>query len=374
MKFKTGFMRLMITAALLSNTLVFSIFAAPGTLSQLPLVPRSTALSNLMILVDTSSSMGAPTKGLPYDDAIDYKAGGACTQIASASTISTITKNASNEYVVTVTTGGAGTVRKLTDFGYTSGKYCFANTGTYGAIVGNEIRLPGSNFNAEGNYFNWLYITSVQSQGATVLYNSTAATPYYYLSSATSRLAAAEKALQFLLNKATGINIGIARLLNGSGTIGGVSYNHQGAVILQTPISVDANRAQLLAVSIRPMIGGSPVDGAMVELGRYLIGTNASDLSVIFNMNTPNLIARGYNGNYAASAVFNRTPQFVTSMTDTSSPLKYWCQQNFLLVISDGGANDKTTYSDQVQYYLNENKKNFAETNISKEKRYQSCW
>ncbi len=328
--------------------------AAPGTLSQLPLLGQSTTQANLMILLDSSTSMYDMTPYLPYDSAVTY---GPCP---SANDITTYVnanmgagtldmtkpigvygvgmpssgKNAGTlEALIqyykcsgggTCTTGGAQSMQiPISSFGYTAGKVCFNATQNYQArslsadsmAYSPIASFPNSSMPIyNGNYLNWVLI-----QKAANFVAVPAGSGYYYNSAPVTRWTVANNVWHDLVDtKLSNIKVGISILRNtGTGT-------QLGANILLAPIDVLTGRSTLDALSppVTPQ-SGSPIASAMAQIGQYFTTSITTGASITSTN---------------AGTYFNIAPAFATGVSITS-PITAACQQNFLLVISDGAAN-----------------------------------
>jgi len=348
--------------------LSLNTFAGPGSLINSPLFVNATAEPNLMFIIDNSGSMEHVVEESYTGDADKFNS--ATTYITNCTT-----PVASNQSVYIYFTGGRSYVRYTYNGGtaytvdynatnQTTGNICFDPTINYSASLHatNGTRPPNYTALYTGNFLNWYFKYDNTSNGGTVNqdWTSTAsASDRYKPGTKIRRIIAKDSMTQLVTSlEATDLNIrlGLAAFKSG-----------QGAYIFDEIKHLDTTQRNSINTHLGSLGdgGGTPLAETLHQIGRYFIGetgtTNNGNLAQGAAINATN---GQYSGNLtlhpgqtnqavsSENTVFNKnTTNSGTGTAVFESPIQYWCQNNFAVLLTDGlPTNDQTIPTELTDY------------------------
>ena len=301
---------------------------APGSLAQQPLQTSATAQPNIMFMIDTSGSMNNVVPDSPYNSSTDYTPAGCGSTITKTTTTATIYL-----YIVAA-------VPKIR---YSSTNYdltdrCFDETTSYSAKLNADTAADASNKTPSGylqakytgNFLNW-YFSSTDN---TSTWTNQAMKP---ATGVNSRLNIAKSATSELISGLANMRIGLTTFNSGDG-----GYIEQNVKSL----TVSHKSALVTSISNLTGSGSTPVAETLLDIGRYFVGHDGST--------NPGQLATGStsetNGQYDGNLImhptgtsitdddddiFSHTPTYKSGLS-SESPIQYWCQQNFAILLTDG--------------------------------------
>lgn len=309
----------------LAITLCFSLQAAPGTLADSPLFTSTFARPNIFFLVDSSGSMSYIEPSSPFDTNTTYFTCPANMQLDPATNIvlEMDTKTGYPTILVGQNTNYDWGNQSPNNKGNSKNDTrCFNNTATYAANLYdvNAKGKAGTSYPSDengrsysGNYLNWYFGSSPQDWGKTATQK-----PGQY-----TRLDLARQAVTAWLNSLPNSRVGLGKFNGDIGT-----------EVLVGLDDINNNRSALLsALNDIQTVGGSPIAEAMRDIGRYFVE----------NYNTKLILHPGKANQAEAPAynIFNHQPNYDKGVT-AASPIQYYCQGNFLLLLTDGRATGDT--------------------------------
>ncbi len=297
-------------------------FASPLSLPTTPLITASAVEPNLMLLLDSSGSMGNIVEDAPYDADIDYY------DCPTANTLD------NDDRVDIKIDYDDGEVEEVSFEGYvfdaSSEDYgCFADEVIYSARLyadkddGKEPSgyLPA---NYTGNYLNW-YFNSANS---------------YFVGGKRvgtfSRLQIAKKAATGLIDGLDGIRVGLAKYDGGSG-----------AEILTNIDVLSTEQKNTLKNKIDTIDndGATPLGESLAEIGRYF--------TLGYDEDEPLLIhPDGSSASIKTKDFFKHKPKYLV-VDEPAEVIQAWCQQNFVVAMTDGVPTSDTDVSDELEVYAN---------------------
>jgi type IV pilus assembly protein PilY1 len=310
--------------------------ANPGTISDAPLFVSTIAEPNIMLLFDSSYSMLHIVPSSHYDSENTYL--GTCPVGNRVST--------TQEFELELSWGGSPRINyngTNYEWGTGSGQRCFVTGENYKATLTTANPGPKASYN--GNVLNWYFDTNTDPTGCSNTWSS-GRKPCEQ-----SRLTVAQEAATDLVNTLNNVRFGLA------------TYNDKnGATIKSVVAPIASNRATLVSTIAGIQANGmTPLAESLHDIGRYFVGDTGSE-----NPGNQNSVSCTANGQYAGSltlhpdtddaatkddgTVFNHTPSY--DVTDPGSPICYFCQKNFVLILTDGrptydrGINDNSGLTD----------------------------
>ncbi len=371
----------------------FNTYAGPGALVDSPLFVSAVADPNIMILADTSGSMrhilpedgaGAANK---YDASkIEYPSCGAAfvpNSTSNAFPHSMYLNILSGDVRVSVfdrDSNNPKTTSFIFEPGTSSGHICFSTNLIYRASLyadsnstktGDRVPGDGSYSLYTGNYLNWYFKTSNTSPS----WGSEDLKP-----GVNYRMKALKTTLKSIVNS----------LSDNTVRLGLASFDGTSGAVINYPIADlgVSNKGAVTGV-IDSFTQGSetPMAEALYQIGRYFVG-DAGSSNPGFTGSPP------YNGHFdgnltlhpdaAVPDSYNRTILFPNTLiggagtrkkysyfyddpttpvdnpstpvdesatpdniaVDLESPIQYWCQNNFVVFMSDGISNEDTSIPD----------------------------
>lgn len=337
-------------ASTVLTVLSFSVFAGPGTLISSPLFVNATAKPNILFLTDTSGSMRhiVPEDSLgvdpdKYDSTTTYINGcGSAEDPNSREDAGTD----SNLYIRIVSNqpqiynSSTGNTRTL---GTGSGNICFSSAETYNASLyadNGSGTAPAGSATAiyTGNYLNWY----LDFDNTTTNWN----TGQRLKPGTDYRMNIARTTLKAITDSLDdNVRVGLARL-----------YSSTGAKIEFEIADLTTANKVLVKAEIDTFVhsGVTPMAEALHQVGKYFLGDGGTT-----NATAP------HNGQYSGNLTLhpNATTPEIQAHTDVfptdyrnpsnslgglESPIEYWCQNNFVVFMSDGVSRDDMNIPDVV--------------------------
>lgn len=303
--------------------------AAPGTLANEPLQTSARAEPNVMFMIDTSGSMNNVVPDAPYDATTDYTPAGCGSTITETTTTSVI-------YLKI-----ASAVPKIryssTDYDLTD--RCFDRTRSYSAKLNADNASDSNNKTTSGylqgkytgNFLNW-YFSSTDN---TSTWTNQSMKP---ASGVNSRMNISKTAVTELVSGLSNMRIGLASFNGGDG-----GYIERNVQTLTT-----THKANLVSsISGLSGSGSTPVAETLLDIGRYFVGSSGTANPGGLASGSTNESNGQYNGDLTMHPewttpivdndgdIFNHTPSYRSGLT-SASPIQYWCQQNFAILLTDG--------------------------------------
>ncbi|MDP6950052.1 MAG: VWA domain-containing protein, partial [Arenicellales bacterium] len=293
--------------------------------AQVPLFVAGITKANVMLLLDDSGSMKAIAPGAPFDSDITYSCPSATTLDSASVGILYAEYRLWDGYAQfewyqpDMSFGGWGEWGDLNYYA-SDPQYCFDPGQTYYAY------LEGFAAEYSGNYLNWYF---GPYDGGNPYGSGATRKP-----AAINRIEAAQLAANQLLDSMNNVRVGVAGFNGGLG-----ARIHHGVADLATHET--AIRA---AIDDLTASNWTPLAEALHDIGRYFTGFAGT-------INPGNQeSACSVNGQYDGSltlhpggsastkdddTVFHDTPALSAGVSG-HSPICYWCQKNFVVLLTDG--------------------------------------
>ncbi len=334
------------------------VWAAPGTISDTPLIVTQSAQPNIMLLIDSSGSMGAFVIEAPYDESNNYANCPVARQLAETGTsayVDVIVKSDGRVYFESNVSGSWVSYDWDTSSGtgHTgSSNVCFKADGEYQARLYGDQTATGGSYGAgtrwvggsanrgnygtyTGNFLNWYFTNGTGSPGAN--FGAGAAEK----PGMRTRSEVAAVSANAMVDSLSNVNIGLTQF-NGS----------DGGTLLQNiqDIGTSGYKTTLKgSISAITPDGSTPLAETMEEIGRYFIeGFESQSLTLHPNSGSPTTKAGSdifsHELNYATGTT---TPTSSTPVMETDK----YCQKNFIVGLTDGlPTNDSDVDSDLSGY------------------------
>lgn len=337
-------------------------FAGPGTLINSPLFVNSNAKPNIMILTDTSGSMrhvvpedgaGAADK---YDSGTIYIANCGAAGITSSASTYTIRISGGRPFV------RSGGTNRLP--GTAAGQTCFDTTTTYNASLhadGGTSPAGSATATYSGNYLNWYFVFDNTTTNWNAGQQLKPGTDY--------RMNITRTTLNTIVNGLDdNVRLGLATLNGGVG-----------ATIDEPVETLTAAYKTTLTATINGFAqsGTTPMAEALHQIGRYFIGdagssdpgnlagnstaevnghttgTGAYELELYPGTGSSKFVSRGTAIGVSRTALQRPNALFPTMANSGAleSPIQYWCQNNFVIFMSDGISREDQNIPTDLQNY-----------------------
>ncbi len=321
--------RIPLAAAALAGTVAAgSGAAAPGTLADVPLFFSASTAPNILFLIDNSGSMNNVVPDTPYDASVTYVNCPSGQQLGTGSQVD-----------IRITSGGNPYFRQSGtsyDWGTGSGtgatgrtKKCFNPTASYrarlyaNASFASGTRYPSGYLEAvyTGNYLNWYFGCT----GATASTCGITATNFGSGASIKPgqqrRMDIAKTAAKDLVNSLNNVRVGLAAYNGSTG-----AYIHVGID------DIAANKATMISkIDALTPSGSTPLGESLAHIGRYFVGESSPQYD-------GNLTLHPGQANQTTAdddAVFPDGPAYASGVS-SSSPIQYFCQKSFAVLLTDG--------------------------------------
>ena len=295
------------------------------TPAQVPLFVAGITKANVMLLLDDSGSMEAIAPGTPFDSDITYSCPSATTLNSTSVGILYAEYRLWDGYAQfywyqpDMSFGGWGEWGNLNYYA-SDLQYCFDPGQTYSAY------LEGFAAEYSGNYLNWYF---GPYDGGNPFGSGATRKP-----AAINRIEAAQLAANQLLDSMSNVRVGVAGFNGGLG-----ARIHHGVADLATHETTIRAAIDDLTAS-----NWTPLAEALHDIGRYFTGFAGT-------INPGNQeSACTVNGQYDGTLTLHPGGSVITKDDDTifhdtpalsagvsgHSPICYWCQKNFVVLLTDG--------------------------------------
>ncbi|MEW5755173.1 MAG: PilC/PilY family type IV pilus protein [Pseudomonadota bacterium] len=318
---------------LLGTMLVLPLVAeAQLSLPTQPLFLNGGEDPNIMLLLDSSGSMTNIVPTAPYNESEDYPSLACPSGMQLTATSEILLKvsaagypyfsHGGTEYDWGVTSSGTGLTGKT--------KRCFNPTTQYTAALVTDI---GGSQRGEytGHYLNWYFGYRKDASDTTYGFGVGALDKSGQL----RRIEITKSAATTLVDGLNNVNLGLAKY-NGS----------TGASILNLCSDIGAGtqradiKTQIDAISAS---GATPLAKSLHQIGRYFVG-HSGDSTTAASDTFGAISTEQYDGNLTVKTtardddtVFNVNPTYRSGLSPTGeSPIKYSCQNNFAVLLTDG--------------------------------------
>ncbi len=327
----TKWMQILHLAAV--GVLSLNTFASASSLnlSSTPLAVSGAADPNVMMMFDTSGSMEAIVVDSPFDEGTTY---GSCSATNSL-------PDDSFYYYDLLMDGDTPTIDQWTNtgswshvttykWGNGSGEKCFDASKTYNSDLNQNGRFFYPTYS--GNYLNWYF--SNDSSSAADDFNGATQKP-----DTNTRLEVVQTAIKSVIGTSSsdgfsGVNVGLA----GFNSSDDKAEMH----MLLSDIDSGTNRSDLRTKidSLSPS-GSTPLASSLASLGRYFVEGHDQNLAI-----SPN----GTSKTVSAYTLFDNEPDYnsLSKPTSGNGVVKYSCQKNFVIALTDGEPVSDANYNDDL--------------------------
>ena len=337
MKSSTLLLKTTALVALISSSLfIQQVTAAPGAIATSPLQASASAQPNIMFNLDTSGSMNII---LADTFTHSYTCTHASAKLAAGTEVD-LDINASDDPEI-INRDDSDETRPL---GNNASSYCFDPDEDYIARLDDTTGSYGY-VTYKGDYLNWYFDTSTDDPSGANWSN--------YKPGAETRLTVAKRALSDVLGTIVKSNVGFSTF-NGSD---GADID----VILR-----DLDNAQLTSINTEITnatgSGRTPLAESLRDIGRYFAngdGNNGSTDKTCGGLAGTNLMLHpndtALNKSVLCTTVLNATNNDIdggaTETNGLSGPIGNFCEQNFVVMLTDGlPGNDTDIHSDLKDY------------------------
>ena len=299
--------------------------AGPTTPAQTPLFVATAAAANIVLLLDDSGSMRAIAPAAPYDPDTTYTCPAAgLLPASSVGRLYAWYQPADGYaqfywYTPSLSWGGWGEWGDLNYYG-SDPQYCFDPAASYNAYLASH---PGY---YSGNYLNWYF---GPYDGGNPFGAGATRKPV-----AVNRMEAAQQAAIQLLDSLNNVRVGVA----GFNWKSGAEFHHQVADLAANEATIKS------AVNGLTPSNWTPLAEALHDIGRYFMGfsgaTNPGNQESACTVNGQydgplTLHPDGTAQTKDDDTVFHHTPALASGVSG-ASPICYWCQKNFVVLLTDG--------------------------------------
>lgn len=350
------------TQALITTVITFlasSALAGPGSLINSPLFTNATAEPNIMFVLDNSGSMEHVVEESFSGDVDKYNK--AVTYISNCTVGNGLIPSSQTVYIYFtggrpyVNSGGTAYTVDYNGSNNTTGQKCFDPAVNYSANIHASDGTNPFSFTAlyTGNFLNWYFKYDNTSLGGSVGKNwtSTTALADRYKPGTQIRRIIARDSMTDLVTALEVSDLNIRLGLT-------AFYSGQGAKIFDEIKHLDPAQSTSIKNNIQSLGngGGTPLAETLHQVGRYFIGETGSvnpgslptgsgindtngqyDGNLILHPNSGAPLTRDDDvvfDNYTAGNALSGSNS--TARVTFESPIQYWCQNNFAVVMTDG--------------------------------------
>lgn len=350
------------TQALITTVITFlasSALAGPGSLINSPLFTNATAEPNIMFVLDNSGSMEHVVEESFSGDVDKYNK--AVTYISNCTVGNGLIPTSQTVYIYFtggrpyVNSGGTAYTVDYNGSNNTTGQKCFDPAVNYSANIHASDGTNPFSFTAlyTGNFLNWYFKYDNTSLGGSVGKNwtSTTALADRYKPGTQIRRIIARDSMTDLVTALEVSDLNIRLGLT-------AFYSGQGAKIFDEIKHLDPAQSTSIKNNIQSLGngGGTPLAETLHQVGRYFIGETGSvnpgslptgsgindtngqyDGNLILHPNSGAPLTRDDDvvfDNYTAGNALSGSNS--TARVTFESPIQYWCQNNFAVVMTDG--------------------------------------
>ena len=341
MKMKKLFTKTVVAEAVILAIVVCSIsptvMAAKLNLPTDPLITSTSVEPNLMILLDTSGSMSNIVPDSPYDENIDYYNCPSDNEFNTAKQIDIRIRNDGliylyrNGYNYDFWQGSLGGANNLTE-------RCFNDGWTYTArLLGDSGGSPSSYLASKytGNYLNWYFSNST----------NTAADDFDDFDKkpgTKTRMEIAKASAAAMVDDLVGMRVGLATY---NGSSGAKIRQNIKSIGTSSDITTLKNAINLITNS-----GSTPLGESLADLGHYFAQRAGGSISGQLTLH-PDGIGDKPEKVVNASSFFSHTPS--NSHSPTTDVITNWCQDSFIVAMTDGIPTSDTSVSNDMKNYFN---------------------
>ena len=364
-------------ASTVLTVLSFSAFAGPGALISSPLFVSATAKPNIMLLTDDSGSMkhivvedALGTDTNKYDSTNTYATYCGIASPTSVKSREDFSTNPDEVYIRLNNIPPQVSINSRTGTRLDITTVCFESKKTYNAALhadGTTTFRPDESGNTtsiySGNYLNWYFDT-------------TSSTPNW--TSTNNRF---KPGTDYRMNITRASLTNIINGLDDNVRIGLATFNDDQGGVIQEPIktltgttTTGHKKVILDSIATFQASGRTPMAEALLHVGRYFLGEEAPAIPPATSTSTAtdpgNLPANSTaesNGRTSGTGSYqlrihptitppilhNRDTIFPSKAVGGTleSPIQYWCQNNFVIFMSDGISRRDQAIPDELKDY-----------------------
>lgn len=333
------------------------VWAAPGAISDTPLIVTQTAKPNIMLMIDSSGSMGAFVIEAPYDENTVYANCPSSLQLTETSGskyVDIIVKSDGRVYFETNVSGSWVNYDWDTSSGtgHTGNtNVCFKADGEYQARLHGDQTATGGGYGAgtrwvggsanrgnygiyTGNFMNWYFSNGAGTSNANFGAGASEKPGMR------TRSEVAAEAANSMVDSFSNVNIGLTKF---NGSVGGT--------LLESIEDIAINKASIkTSISNISPDGSTPLAETMEGIGRYFIeGFETANLTLHPNSATPT-IKQG-------DAIFSHELDYGSITKASATPVMdatKFCQKNFIVGLTDGFPTNDTDVDDDLITYASD--------------------
>jgi len=321
--------------AILASSILPTVMAAELNLPTDPLITSSSVEPNLMILIDTSGSMSNIVPDIPYDEEVDYYN---CTsnELSNNRQIDIRIKSNGNVYFKTNQNYDFGQGSNLGTNDYN--QKCFDDDTIYTArLLGDSGGSPSSYLASEytGNYLNWYFSNSTHTASDNFGTNADRKP------GTQTRMEIAKASAATMVDDLVGMRVGLATY---NGSSGAKIQKNIKSIETSTDITTLKN-----AINTITNGGSTPLGESLADLGRYFAQRANGVVSEQLTLHPDNIGINKTEKNVDMSSFFSHAPS--NSSPPTTDVITNWCQESFIVAMTDGIPTSDTSVSNDLKNY-----------------------
>lgn len=322
--------------AILASSILPTVMAAELNLPTDPLITSSSVEPNLMILIDTSGSMSNIVPDIPYDEEVDYYN---CTsnELSNNRQIDIRIKSNGNVYFKTNQNYDFGQGSNLGTNDYN--QKCFDDDTIYTArLLGDSGGSPSSYLASEytGNYLNWYFSNSTHTASDNFGTNADRKP------GTQTRMEIAKASAATMVDDLVGMRVGLATY---NGSSGAKIQKNIKSIETSTDITTLKN-----AINTITNGGSTPLGESLADLGRYFAQRANGVVSEQLTLHPDNIGINKTEKNVDMSSFFSHAPS--NSSPPTTDVITNWCQESFIVAMTDGIPTSDTSVSNDMKNYF----------------------
>ena len=322
--------------AILASSILPTVMAAELNLPTDPLITSSSVEPNLMILIDTSGSMSNIVPDIPYDEEVDYYN---CTsnELSNNRQIDIRIKSNGNVYFKTNQNYDFGQGSNLGTNDYN--QKCFDDDTIYTArLLGDSGGSPSSYLASEytGNYLNWYFSNSTHTASDNFGTNADRKP------GTQTRMEIAKASAATMVDDLVGMRVGLATY---NGSSGAKIQKNIKSIETSTDITTLKN-----AINTITNGGSTPLGESLADLGRYFAQRANDVVSEQLTLHPDNIGINKTEKNVDMSSFFSHAPS--NSSPPTTDVITNWCQESFIVAMTDGIPTSDTSVSNDLKNYF----------------------
>lgn len=338
--------KLAIFVALLSNGL--NVLGASTEITDTPLPVTSSVAPNIMFVIDDSGSMSHIVVDSPYDAATTYLncaspfPGGSATVLGA--------RSSSHEYGFRVMKADGTTAVRVDDgsinyVGFNSAAntcfdpslyYLVTSLNALGDPLGTYWRSNTANGTSiyTGNYLNWFFCTGT-APNCNVAAN---------FGAGAQRKPGTKTRLEVVKASAKSVITGL-----GNVRVGLTGYSEEAGGSLKVQVAgLDATQRTTLETKIDSLanINWTPLAETLSDVGRYFTIDYPSGSNLTLHPGTASSASVSVDTAFNSHSIAN-----ATGAGTLASPIQYWCQKSFAVLMTDGLPTKDQSISSNFQEY-----------------------